>query len=116
MKQALEHGLILKKVHRAILFKHSKWLEPYIMLNTELRKNAKNAFEKGFFKLTNNSIFRKTMENVRNRRDIKLEVTEVKRKLLTSQRNFEHSKKFSQNFEAIEMRKSYVFMNKPISV
>ena len=55
------------------------------------------------------------MENVRNRRDITLVVTEEKRKLLTSQRNFEHSKKFSENFEAIEMRKSYVFMNKRIS-
>ena len=55
------------------------------------------------------------MENVRNRRDITLVVTEEKRKLLTSQRNFEHSKNFSENFEAIEMRKSYVFMNKPIA-
>ena len=86
------------------------------MLNTELRKNAKNAFEKDFFKLMNNTVFGKTMENVRERRDVKLVVTEQKRKLLTSQPNFQSSTIFSENLEAIEMRKTYVFMNKPIAV
>ena len=69
LKQALNHGLILKKVHRVIQFNQKAWLEPYIDMNTELRKQAKNDFEKDFFKLMYNSVFGKAMEDVRKHRD-----------------------------------------------
>ena len=83
-------------------------------MNTELRKNAKNEFEKNFFKLMNSSVFGKTMENVRNHRDIKLVTSEKRRKRLVSEPNYHSCKKFSDHLMAIEMKKTRVKMNKPL--
>ena len=114
LKQALNHGLKLKKVHRVITFKQEAWLKPYIDMNTKLRADAKNDFEKDFFKLMNNSVFGKTMENVRNYRDIKLVTNNAQRKKHVSEPNYMTSKHFSEDLMPIEMRKTKVIMNKPV--
>ena len=114
LKQALNHGLILKEVHRVIQFNQEAWSKPYIDMNTRLRKEAKSEFEKDFFKLTNKSVFEKTMENVRKHRDIKLVTTEEKRIKLVSEPNYHTTKHFSKNLLAIEMKKTKVKMNKPV--
>ena len=83
-------------------------------MNTKLRTEAINDFEREFFKLMNNSFFGKTMENVRNHRDIKLVTTNERRNELVSERNYHATKHFSENLLAIEMRKSKVVLSKPI--
>ena len=92
LKQALlNHGLKLTKVHSVIEFRQEYWLKPYIDMNTELRKNAKNDFEKDFFKLMNNSVFGKTMENV-SIRDIRVVTTNKRRSILASEPNYHSTK------------------------
>ena len=83
-------------------------------MNTKLRKEAKTDFEKDFFKLMNNSVFGKTMENVRKHRDIKLVTTDKKRNKLVSETNYHTTKRFSENLLAIEITKTKVKMNKPV--
>ena len=114
LKQALNHGLILKKVHRVIQFNQEAWLKPYIDMNIELRKKAKKDFEKDFFKLMNNAVFGKTMENVRKHRDIKLVTTDKRRNQLVTEPNYHTTKWYSENLLAIEMKKTKGKMNKPI--
>ena len=83
-------------------------------MNTKLRKEAKNDFEKDFLKLMNNSVFGKTMENVRKHRDIKLTTTDEKRNKLVSEPNYHTTKRFSENLLAIERKKAKVKMNEPV--
>ena len=113
LKQALNHGLKLKRVHRIIEFNQKAWLKSYIDMNTELRKLAKDDFEKDLFKLMNNTVFEKTMENIRKRRDIKLVTTDKKNKLV-SEPNYHTINYISEDLSISEMNKTRVKMNKPI--
>ena len=114
LKQALNHGLKLKKIHRVIEFNQEAWLKPYIDMNTELRKLAKNDFEKDLFKLMNNSVFGKTIENIRKHRDLKLVTAAKKRSKLVSEPNCHTINLISEDLSIIEMKKTKVKMNKPI--
>ena len=114
LKQALNHGLKLKKIHRIIEFNQETWFKPYIGMNTELRKAAKNDFEKDLFKLMNNSVFGKTMENIRKHKDIKLVTTDKKRSKLASEPNYHTSNLISGDLSIIEMKKTKVKMSKSI--
>ena len=114
MKQALNHGLKLKKIDRVITINQRAWLKPYIDMNTELRKNAKSEFENDFFKLMNNFVFGKTMEHVRNHRDIKLVTPNKRRKRLLSEPNYHLHKNFSNPLMAIEIKKTFIKMIKPL--
>ena len=114
LKQALMHGLKLKKVHKVLQFNQEAWLKPYIDMNIKLRKEAKNDFEKDFFKLMINAVFGKPIENVRKHRDIKLVTTDNRRNQLLSEPNYHAIEWFSENLVAVEMRKTKVKMNKLI--
>ena len=116
LKQALNHGSVLKKFHRVIKFNQRAWLKEYIDMNTELRKNAMNDLEKGFFKLMNNAVFGKTIENVRKHRDIKLVITDTRRNKLVSEPNYHTAKWFSESLLAIEIKKTVIKANKPINL
>ena len=114
LKQALNHGLRLKKIHRVIEFNKKEWLKPYIDMNTELRKAAKNDLEKDLFKLMNNSVFGKMMENIKKHRDIKLVTTDKKRSKWVSEPNYNTINLVSEDLSIIEMKKTKVKMNKLI--
>ena len=115
LKQRLNHGLLLKKIHRVIQYNQEAWLKPYIDMNTELSiKQAKNDQDKDLYKLMNNSVFGKAMENVRKHRDIKLITTDKRRNQLVPEPNYHTTKWFAETLLAIEMKKTKVKMNKPV--
>ena len=109
-----KRGLKITKTHREIKFNKKEWMKDYIMFNTNLRTNAKNEFEKNFFKLMNNSVFGKTMENIRNRVDIKLVTNEKKALKLFAKTNYDKCTIFSENLIAVHMKKTKIKFNKPI--
>ena len=114
LMQYLSLGMKLKKIHRGITFVECDFLKPYIDMNTNLRTQAKNNFEKDFFKLMNNSVFGKTMENIRNRVNIKLTTTGEQFKKLTAKPNYESRKIFNDNLVSVHMKKTSLTMNKPV--
>ena len=114
LNQALQHGLRLDRIHRAIEFDQSSWLKTYIDFNTQLRMAATNGFEKDFFKLMNNSVFGKKMENIRKHRNIGLVTTEEKYLHMVMKPNFKSGVLFGENLMGCEMGKIKVVMNKPV--
>ena len=109
-------GLKLTKIHRALEFNQSPWLKPYIDFNTKKRAEAKNSFEKDFFKLMNNSVFGKTMENLRKRQDIKLVTDEEKLLKWASRPSFISSKIFNEDLVAVHKIKTTLTLNRPAYV
>ena len=112
--QCLDMGLKIKHIHRGIKFVESEWMKPYIDKNTNLRAKAKNNFEKDFYKLMNNSVFGKTMENIRNRVDVKLVNTENKLRKLVAKPNFKSCKIFNENLVSVHMKQTSLTMVKPV--
>ena len=109
-------GLKLTKIHRALEFNQSPWLKPYIDFNTQKRAKAKNSFEKDFFKLMNNSVFGKTMENLRKRQDVKLVTDEEQLLKWSSKPSFISYKIFNENLVAVHKTKTTLTLNRPAYV
>ena len=112
----LSKGLVLTKVHRVLEFKQSAWLQPYIDFNTTERTTSKNEFEKDMYKLMNNAVFGKTMENMRERVDIQLISDEDKYLKLVAKPQFADQKIYSESLVAVKQLKRKVELNKPIYV
>ena len=109
----LSLGLKLKKIHRVLEFTQRPWMRPYISFNTEKRKMAKNSFEKDFFKLMNNSVFGKTMENLRKRSNIQLETDPEHLLRLTRKPTYVSSKIFDENLVGVQTKKVRLVLDKP---
>ena len=116
LRQCLELGMKITAVNRGISFYQSSWMEPYIRKNTELRKCAANSFEKDFFKLMNNSVFGKTIENIRKRQNVHLVDNRKKAIKLSNRPNFDRCTIFDKNLIAVHMKKTEVYFNKPVYV
>ena len=116
LDQALSHRLILDRIHRAIEFDQSAWMKPYIDFNTQLRTKATNDFEKDFIKLMNNSVFGKTMENIRKHRNIRLVTSRESYNRTLMHPNFKSGVLFGENLMGCEMGKIKVVMNKLVYI
>lgn len=116
LKKYISLGLKLEKIHKVLEFDQSNWLKSYIDFNTNLRALAKNEFEKDYYKLMNNSVFGKTMENKRNHVDIRLVSNSQKLEKLISKPNFDKRTIFTENLVAVHMKKTSIMLDKPTYV
>ena len=116
LKLYLAYGMKLSKIHRVIRFSQSNWLKPYIEFNTKMRKGATNDFEKDFFKLMNNSVFGKTMENIFKRINVELVTSPKRMRKISAKPNFQSFKIFNEDLVAVNMKKTNLVFNKPTYV
>jgi hypothetical protein len=116
LKQYLALGMKLTKIHPVIVFQQGPWLKSYIDFNTKKRKHAANDFEKDFYKLMNNSVFGKTMENLRKRVNVKLVNDKAKLSKLIASPSFDSFRIFSEDLAAVNMKKTKLYLNRPIYV
>jgi hypothetical protein len=116
LKLYTDLGMKLTKIHRAVTFKQSPWLKNYIDFNTKKRSVARNTFEKDFFKLMNNSIYGKTMENLRKRVDVKLVSSKDDLLKLTASPCFQSHRIMNEDLIAVKRMKEVLTLNKPCYV
>jgi len=116
LKLYLELGLKLTKIHRVLAFTQEPWMAPYIDFNTRMRQQATNKFEQDLFKLLNNSVFGKTMENVRKYVDIRLVASEEQMCKLSKRPEYCGYKLVGENLWAVKMRRAVVSLEKPVYV
>ncbi|KAF4532661.1 hypothetical protein B566_EDAN002896 [Ephemera danica] len=116
LKQAVKHGLVVTRIHRAISFSQSAWFKPYIEYNTELRKQGKTKFDLEFRKLMNNSPFGKSMENIRNRIKVEIVLKDKRLQRLVAQMDFKDRSIYRENVAAVHRALIELYMNKPIYV
>ena len=119
LKLYIELGMVLTAIHRVIKFKQSAWLKGYIDFNTEKRRQAtlaKDDVGKDLYKFMNNSVFGKTMENVRKRRDIELVTNEKVAQKRIAKPNYVRAKRFHDGLVAVHMQKTKLLLNRPIQV
>ena len=114
LKTYEKYGIKITKIHRGVVFHDSPWMKEYVDKNTKLRMQSKNDFEKDFFKLMNNSVFGKTIEDIRKRTDIKLVTTPEQARKYINKPNYKGRTTFSDNLVAIHMGKTEIYMNKHV--
>ena len=114
--QALDMGCELVKIRKGLKFEERPWLKEFIEINVKLRQEAKNAFEKNFFKLMNNAVFGKTMENLRKRQTIELVCDEKRFSKLVAKPNYSHSTRFAENLVGAHMKRTKIVFDKPVYV
>ena len=112
LKFYIQHGLILRKIHRGIKYHQRAWMAPYIALNQQMREQAKTPFEKEIFKLMNNSVFGKTLENQKKRTSIRLLTNEHKFRQMTAKPQFMDARIYSENLCVVECQKTRLWINK----
>ena len=116
LKQYISLGMKLTKIHRVLSFQQSPWLKSYIDFNTERRKQAKNDFEKDFYKLMNNAVFGKTMENLRKRIKIELVNNQKRARKMSVKPSFHGFRIFSEDLVGVHMNIEKLYLNRPIYV